>query len=131
MVKYRAPCQLYNNRKAIKYHRRGIVGIDFSGINNDNFHLEDYREIIEKAKTAGLGVTTHSGELISDNDIWKAIELIKPQRIGHGIRAAYDKHLMQEIAKRNIILEICPLSNLMTNAVEHAFAKKGGLDAYL
>jgi adenosine deaminase len=105
--------------KAIKYHRRGIVGIDFSGVNKDSFHLKEYKAIIQKAKKAGLKVTTHSGELKTDNDIWEAIEYIEPMRIGHGIRAAYDKKLMKELVKRNIILEVCPLSNVMTKAVEN------------
>jgi len=105
--------------KAIKYRKRGIVGIDFSGVNKDNFHLKDYASIIKKAKEHGLKVTTHSGELKSDNDIWEALEFIKPDRIGHGIQAAHDKALMKELAKRAIVLEVCPMSNLMTKAIEN------------
>src|SRR5258708_452088 len=105
--------------KAIKYHNRGIVGIDFSGVNNDSFHLRDYKDIVAKAKQAGLKITTHSGELVSDNDMWDAIEFVKPNIIGHGIRAAYYKKLMQELVKQDIVLEICPMSNLMTKAVEN------------
>jgi adenosine deaminase len=105
--------------KAIKYHKRGIVGIDFSGVNTPQFRLKDYQQIIAKAKQAGLKVTTHSGELKSDNDMWEAIEYLKPQRIGHGIRAAYDKTLMKELVKQDIVLEVCPMSNLMTKAVEN------------
>lgn len=105
--------------KAIKYHRRGIVGIDFSGVNQPSFKLKDYKEIIAKARKTGLKITTHSGELQSDNDMWEAIEFLQPQRIGHGIRAAYDKALMKELVKRDIVLEVCPMSNLMTKAVEN------------
>ncbi len=105
--------------KAIKYHKRGIVGVDFSGVNKETFHLKEYKDIIAKAKKAGLKVTTHSGETKYDDDIWEALEYIEPQRIGHGIKAAYDKKLMKELVKRNIVLEVCPLSNLMTKAVEN------------
>jgi len=105
--------------KAIKYHRRGIVGIDLSGVNNAKFHMKEYKDIIVKAKKAGLKITTHSGELKSDDDMWEAIEYLNPQRIGHGIRAAYDKKLMKELVKRDIVLEVCPMSNLMTKAVEN------------
>lgn len=104
--------------KAIKYHKRGIVGIDFSGVNNDAFHLKDYKDIIANAKKAGLHVTTHSGELPTDNDLWEALEFVEPNRIGHGIQAAYDTELMKELSKRNVVLEVCPMSNLMTKAVK-------------
>src|SRR3989344_5920082 len=48
-----------------------------------------------------------------------AREFINPSRIGHGILAAYDKKLMKELVKRNIVLEICPLSNIVTKAVKN------------
>jgi adenosine deaminase len=51
--------------------------------------------------------------------MWEAIEAIHPSRIGHGIRAAYDKSLMEELIKQDIVLEVCPLSNIMTKAVEN------------
>lgn len=105
--------------KAMKYHKRGIVGLDFSGVNHKDFHFKEYKDIINQAKKAGLRLTIHSGELPSDNDIWEAIEFLQPERIGHGIQAAYDKALMKELVKQNIVLEICPLSNIMTNAVEN------------
>jgi adenosine deaminase len=105
--------------KAIKYHKRGVVGIDFAGPANPNFHFKDYEEIVTMAKKAGLRVTSHSGEVKEADDMWEAIEAISPERIGHGIRAAYDKNLMEELIKRDIVLEVCPLSNIMTKAVEN------------
>ena len=51
--------------------------------------------------------------------MWEAVEFIKPKRIGHGIKAAYDKALMKELVKQDIVLEVCPMSNLMTKAVEN------------
>lgn len=105
--------------KAIKYKRRGVVGIDFAGPATKSFHYADYAALINKARDAGLKVTAHSGEVKEANDMWECIEAINPDRIGHGIHAAYDKSLMQELVKRDIVLEICPLSNIMTKAVEN------------
>lgn len=59
----------------------------------------------------------HAGEVKEANDVWEAIEFLSPARIGHGIQAAYDKKLMKELAKKQIVLEICPLSNIVTKAV--------------
>lgn len=105
--------------KAIKYHKRGIVGIDFAGPATKSFHYKDYKKIVEKVKKAGLKVTAHSGEVKTANDMWEALEFVKPDRIGHGIRAAYDKTLMKELVKRGTVLEVCPLSNIATKAVEN------------
>ena len=105
--------------KAIKYHKRGVVAIDFAGPANPNFHFEDYKELIKKAKAAGLRVTSHSGEVKEADDMWEALEFVEPDRIGHGIRAAYDKELMRELVKRDVVLEVCPMSNLVTQAVEN------------
>jgi len=105
--------------KAIKYRRRGIVGIDFAGPPDKNFHFKDYKKLIQKAKKAGLKITSHSGEIKDANDVWEALEYVNPSRIGHGILAAFDKKLMQELVKRNIVLEICPLSNIVTHAVKN------------
>lgn len=105
--------------KAIKYRRRGVVGIDFAGPGNSAFHFKDYAALIKRAKKAGLKLTVHAGEVKDANDVWDAIQHLSPHRIGHGILAAYDKKLMQELVKREIVLEVCPLSNLALKAVEN------------
>lgn len=103
--------------KAIKYRKRGVLGVDFAGPATESFHYKDYKELIQKAKKAHLKVTAHAGEVAQANDIWEALEYIQPDRIGHGIKAAYDKKLLKELAKRKIVLEICPLSNIATKAI--------------
>lgn len=105
--------------KAIKYRRRGVVGLDFAGPATKSFHFETYKKLIAKAKKHGLKITAHTGEVKNANDVWEALETISPQRIGHGIMAAYDRKLLKEIVKREVVLEICPLSNLVTQAVEN------------
>lgn len=106
-------------QKAIKYRRRGVVGLDFSNYNKGNFNFRDYQKVINDCRRQGLGITAHSGETDDTNDLWELIEYINPSRIGHGIKAAYDKKLLKEISRRKIVLEICPFSNLVTQAVEN------------
>lgn len=109
--------------KAIKYRRRGVIGIDIANYvykdhNPHNFQLEDYAELMQRARDAGLKITIHAGENTSaENDMWDVLYHIKPDRIGHGIMAGYDEKLMKELAERGTVLEVCPLSNLMTKAV--------------
>ncbi len=104
--------------KAIKYRNRGVVGVDMAGPHTEGFHFKDYKKMFDKARRAGLKITVHSGEVPNANDMWEALEYIKPARIGHGIRAAYDVPLMNELAKRGTVLEVCPLSNIATKAVK-------------
>lgn len=110
--------------KAIKYHRRGVIGIDFANYvfanhNPHGFEIKQYQELVEKARSAGLKITVHTGESADANDdYWDTMNYIKPDRIGHGIRAAYDTQLMDKIAETGTVLEICPLGNLMTKAIK-------------
>jgi len=104
--------------KAIKYRKRGVVGIDVAGPADPGFKFKDYEQLFNKAREAGLGITVHSGEQKDANDMWEALEYAKPDRIGHGILAAYDNDLMDEIIKRDVLLEVCPMSNLVTKAVK-------------
>lgn len=105
--------------KAIKYRNRGIIGVDFSNYSKGNFHFKDYQKIVKKCRQAGLGITVHSGETDDTNDMWEALRFVKPDRIGHGIKAAYDKKLLKQLSLQKVVLEICPLSNLATQAIEN------------
>jgi adenosine deaminase len=108
--------------KAIRWSPRGIVGIDIAGPRPDAARF-DYAQVVpmvETAREAGLGVTIHVGEEGGDvgrDEIGDVIELLRPDRIGHGILAAGDGELMRELREREIVLEICPTSNLLTKAL--------------
>ena len=45
------------------------------------------------------------------------IEVLRPDRIGHGILAAREPELMAALREAEIVLEICPTSNLLTRAL--------------
>jgi adenosine deaminase len=65
-------------------------------------------------------VTIHVGEEggeMGRAEIGEVIEALRPDRIGHGILAAGDIELMDALREREIVLEICPTSNLLTKAL--------------
>jgi adenosine deaminase len=107
--------------KALRYQSRGIlsgiVGIDIAGPPNPDFSYREHAPLVERARAAGLGTTIHTGEEGRVDDMWEVVEYLRPQRIGHGILAAYDEALMQRLVRDGIVLEICPTSNLRTKAV--------------
>lgn len=103
--------------KAIKYHKRGVVGIDIAGPANPMFKMQDYANLFAEARSTGLGITVHSGEVQDANDIWDALNYLEPTRIGHGVLSAFDQPLMAELAARGTVLEVCPMSNLATKTL--------------
>jgi len=71
--------------------------------------------VFEIAAGAGLGCTVHAGEWAGAHSVRAALEL-PVTRIGHGVRAIEDPRLVEELARRGIVLECCPTSNVVLNA---------------
>src|SRR5918998_548253 len=109
--------------KAIRYAPRGIVGIDIAGprpVKDEPYPYRDLAPLVEQAREAGLGVTIHVGEEGGEYgiaEIREVVATLRPDRIGHGILAAQDEKLMTQISEAEIVLEICPTSNLLTKAL--------------
>ena len=53
----------------------------------------------------------------SNEEIGEVLELLRPDRIGHGILAVGEAELMRELRDREVVLEICPTSNLLTKSL--------------
>jgi adenosine deaminase len=100
--------------KASRFSKDGVVGIDVAGPLNKNFSWDDIKEPVRIARRNKLGVTIHTGEVTPPDEVWEVIEKLHPDRIGHGVKSVHDKKLLDELAKRNICLELCPTSNLRT-----------------
>ena len=94
-------------------HRRSRPG-------GERYEYAQVAPMVETAREAGLGVTIHVGEEGGANgreEIAEVVDVLRPERIGHGILAAGDDGLMTELREREIVLEICPTSNLLTKAL--------------
>lgn len=105
-------------QKAIKYSKRGVVGIDLAGPIAESFDPVSLKEMVSDCKKSGLGVTIHTGEVTGPKEVRKIIELLSPDRIGHGVRSVEDDELLKLIAERGIVLEVCPTSNIYTKVVK-------------
>jgi len=103
--------------KAIAYADRGVVGIDIAGPESQTFRVADYRRLFERCRRAGLGRTVHAGEAGPVEEVAEVVEMLEPSRIGHGIKSAYDPRTMAMLREREVVLEICPTSNLQTRVV--------------
>lgn len=111
-------------KKAIRYKRWGVVGIDIAGPEKMTFEqqpdFEKYIKLFKLAREAGLGLTVHTGETdaTGPESVRQVLRDINPERIGHGIQAVKDPSLLKELAEAGTVLELCPSSNLMTRAVK-------------
>ncbi|HSP20104.1 MAG TPA: adenosine deaminase [Myxococcaceae bacterium] len=110
--------------KAIRYRHRGVVGIDLAGTETralelDNEQVGAYQDLFQRAREAGLKTTVHTGETrgTGAEGVMAVVERLRPHRIGHGIRAAYDEAAMRLLREQDVVLELCPTSNLHTHAV--------------
>ncbi|HEX7255799.1 MAG TPA: hypothetical protein VF236_07715 [Gaiellaceae bacterium] len=122
--------------KASRYAPRGIVGVDIAGPRPDGDGPYPYRDLlplIERAREAGLGVTIHVGEEGGEfgiAEVREVVSTLRPDRIGHGILAAQDPKLLDQIREAEIVLEICPTSNLLTKALESEDALRATFRAF-
>lgn len=89
----------------------GFVALGLGGDEN-SCDLEIYKELFEYANNNGLPANPHSGETSGPDNIRKTIALLKPNRIGHGVRAVEDSQLLEYLSKTGVMLEVCPTSNV-------------------
>ena len=104
-------------QKAIKYSKRGVVGIDLAGPIDKTFDMATLVDAVNNCRKVGLGVTIHTGEATGADEVKRVVELLSPDRIGHGVKSVEDKNLLKLLKERKIVLEICPSSNLHTGVV--------------
>jgi adenosine deaminase len=73
---------------------------------------KDFLWSFEAAREAGLRITAHAGEWGGPESVRAALHDLNPERIGHGVRAIEDLALVDELAEKGIVLEVCPGSNI-------------------
>jgi adenosine deaminase len=74
---------------------------------------KDFRWSFDCAREAGLRLTAHAGEWGGPDSVRDAVRDLEVERIGHGVRAIEDLALVDELAEKGIVLEVCPGSNVV------------------
>ena len=98
-------------------HRSDVVALDVAG--PEHLPLAPFAPLLKRGAKAGLGITIHAGEARGPDSVREALEL-GATRLGHGVRAAGDAKLLEEIRRRGIAFEMCLTSNVQTGAVRSA-----------
>jgi len=91
------------------------IGLDSSEL---GFPPELFQEVFAYARTHGLHVVAHAGEEGPADYIWQALDLLKVERVDHGIRCFDDPALVQRLVEEQMPLTVCPLSNIRLRAVD-------------
>ncbi|MFW2159779.1 adenosine deaminase [Acinetobacter beijerinckii] len=85
------------------------IGLDSSEVGHPPAKFE---RVFAKAREAGFLIVAHAGEEGPPEYIWEALDLLKVNRIDHGVRSEEDEHLMTRLIAEKMPLTVCPLSNL-------------------
>jgi adenosine deaminase len=90
-------------------HEITSVGLDSSELGNPPSKFE---LVFDRARQAGFKIVAHAGEEGPADYIWQAINLLKVDRIDHGVRCDEDPELVSYLAQSRLPLTVCPLSNV-------------------
>ncbi len=102
--------------------RIGSVRVVGFGLSNDERrgHAADFARAFAIAARAGLAAVPHGGELAGPGSVRDCLDLLGAHRIGHGVRAAEDRPLLDRIARSGVVLEVCPTSNVALGVYDKA-----------
>lgn len=78
-----------------------------------------FKDVFAEARRQGLHVVAHAGETGDPAFMRDVIDVLQPERIGHGIHALEDPALVAFLRERRLLLEVSPQSNYCTKVVAH------------
>lgn len=93
-----------------------VVGFDAAGAEPDGCNLP-LKDLMAEVTQRGFDITLHAGECGCPQNVVEAIE-IGAKRIGHGVAIAKDIVALNFVKSHDVLLEMCPTSNLQTLAVD-------------
>ncbi len=100
---------------AIETRRYGVVAWSIGG-NEIGYPPDPFAEVFAAARNAGLRVMAHAGEVVGPTSVWGAVEALRAERLGHGIRSIDDPRLLECLRDQGVVLDVCPSSNIWTGA---------------
>ena len=95
--------------QALPYRDKFIgVGLDSSEVGHPP---EKFVRVFARCRELGLHLVAHAGEEGPPAYVWTALDLLKVERVDHGVQSSKDPQLMRRLAQDRIPLTVCPLSN--------------------
>ena len=103
-------------RWAAKLQKSGVIAFGMGG-DELAFPAVNFRPAFDYARSEGLRLVCHAGEIGPAESVREAVEILGAERIGHGIAVMNDPALAESFANRKVVLENCLTSNLCTGAL--------------
>ena len=100
-----------------EFLNKGVVAVDLAGPEEEGF-ARTYERAMKLARGYGYNITIHAGEAASGQNVIDCINILKAQRIGHGVRIKDMKEAYDLVKNTGVTLEMCPTSNIQTKAIE-------------
>ena len=96
--------------QALPYRDKFVgVGLDSSEVGHPP---EKFAKVFARCRALGFHLVAHAGEEGPPEYVWTALDLLKVERVDHGVQSAKDPALMKRLAQDRVPLTVCPLSNL-------------------
>lgn len=112
---------------ALEFRDDSVAGFDIAGA-EDGFPCTRFAKVFELLRRKNFPFTIHAGEAVGPESVFEAIQLCGTRRLGHGVRLMEDidfsgevpalGRLAQFVLDQQILLEVCPTSNLQTGIAE-------------
>ena len=96
--------------QALPYQDKLVgIGLDSGEVGNPP---EKFARVFSRCRALGFRLVAHAGEEGPPAYVWTALDVLQVERIDHGVQSSKDDALMQRLARDQIALTVCPLSNL-------------------
>jgi adenosine deaminase len=93
-------------------YRDRIIALGLEGPEKGN-PPSKFSRVYDQARDWGWHLTAHAGEEGPPAYIVEALDVLKVERIDHGVRCEQDPALVKRLAESQVPLTVCPLSNVM------------------
>ncbi len=113
-------------QQILPFRNQGIIGIGLGG-SEQQYPNELFENVFRRARAEGFHVVAHAGEAAGPESVRSALDVLKAERIGHGVHAIEDIALIERLKQLFLPLEICVTSNLKTGVfkslIQHPIRK--------
>jgi adenosine deaminase len=99
----------------------GVIAVGLGG-EELRYPASSFADAFSLARKKGLHAVAHAGEMEGARSVRAAVEVLKAERIGHGVRALEDADVVDLLVRKRVPLEVCPTSNYFTGAVPSGMA---------
>lgn len=91
------------------------IGLDSAELGNPP---SKFAAVFDRARGAGLHAVAHAGEEGPPSYITESLDVLRAERIDHGVRCLEDEDLVGRLVRDGVCLTVCPNSNVALRVFE-------------